>query len=123
MFLRAKIWVSDNLDSRQVVVLSDSTFDVALTINDFCHTNNIRFLSTQSRGVFGNIFVDFGTDFVIYDNNGEAPTSAMISAITQAHRHPRSPLYRAAPLLTPVPKESSHPASDRGGPSRTTPAW
>lgn len=67
----------------QVVVLTDSPFDVALTINDFCHANNIRFLSTQSRGVFGNIFVDFGTNFVIYDSNGETPTSAMVSAITQ----------------------------------------
>lgn len=69
----------------QVVVLTDSTFDVALNINDFCHANNIRFLSTQSRGVFGNIFVDFGSNFVIYDSNGEAPTSAMVSAITQVH--------------------------------------
>ena len=82
-----------------MVVLSDSTFDVALKINDFCHTNNIRFLSTQSRGVFGNIFVDFGTNFVIYDNNGEAPASAMVSAITQADRHLRVPPFRAAPLL------------------------
>jgi ubiquitin-activating enzyme E1 len=74
-----------------VVVLTDSTFDVALKINDFCHANNIRFLSTQSRGVFGNIFVDFGTDFVIYDNNGETPTSAMVSAITQADCHLHAP--------------------------------
>ena len=27
--------------------------------------------------------MDFGTNFVIYDSNGETPTSAMVSAITQ----------------------------------------
>ena len=99
-----------------MVVLTDSTFDVALKINDFCHTNNICFLSTQSRGVFGNIFVDFGTSFVIHDNNGEAPTSAMVSAITQADRLPRGPPRppRTAPLPAP---------SDRREPNRTTPAW
>ena len=80
----------------QVVELSDSTFDVALNINDFCHANNIRFLSTQSRGVFGNIFVDFGSDFVIYDNNGEAPASAMVSAITQVAQHDQAPLKTSA---------------------------
>ena len=66
-----------------MVILTDASFDVALNINNFCHANNICFLSTQSRGVFGNIFVDFGSSFVIFDNNGEAPLSAMVSSITQ----------------------------------------
>jgi ubiquitin-activating enzyme E1 len=89
--------MSYSLYSPQVVVLTDSTFDVALKINDFCHTHNICFLSTQSRGVFGNIFVDFGTSFVIHDNNGEAPASAMVSAITQATSDPLRAPSRAPP--------------------------
>ena len=67
----------------QVVVLTDSTIELALKINDYCHANNVCFLSTQSRGVFGNIFVDFGPKFVIHDTNGENPLSCMISSITQ----------------------------------------
>jgi len=32
---------------------------------------------------FRQIFCDFGKDFVVIDNDGEAPVTCMISAVTQ----------------------------------------
>ena len=54
-----------------------------LQINDICHANGVCFVACQSRGVFGNIFVDFGPSFVVNDTNGEQALSAMISGVTQ----------------------------------------
>ena len=37
----------------------------------------------QIRGVYGNIFVDLGPEFVVSDVNGENPAQAMVSHISQ----------------------------------------
>mmetsp|Transcript_47391 Transcript_47391/g.112774 ORF Transcript_47391/g.112774 Transcript_47391/m.112774 type:complete len:1011 (+) Transcript_47391:93-3125(+) len=67
----------------QVVLMSDETFERALQVDEVCHANGICFVACQSRGVFGNIFVDFGPAFVVNDTNGEQALSAMISGVTQ----------------------------------------
>eukprot|EP00960_Hanusia_phi_P025110 738341-Hanusia_phi.AAC.4 len=72
----------DCLKEFKVVVLSDCSFERALQVNDICHEIGVQFLFAQSKGVFGNVFVDFGKDFTVFDTNGEEPTSAMISAIS-----------------------------------------
>lgn len=67
----------------QVVVCTDMGMDAAMEVNRICHEQGLLFLACQSRGVFGNVFVDFGNDFVITDTDGEPPLSAMLSGITQ----------------------------------------
>jgi ubiquitin-activating enzyme E1 len=37
----------------------------------------------DTRGLYAQIFNDFGEKFVVYDVNGEEPISAMIASITQ----------------------------------------
>ncbi|EGG23006.1 ubiquitin activating enzyme E1 [Cavenderia fasciculata] len=66
-----------------VVVLANQPLTLQTKLNDICHRNNIHFIASESRGVFGSIFTDYGDKFTIVDTNGENPASYMISAVSQ----------------------------------------
>eukprot|EP01133_Synstelium_polycarpum_P018226 gene18226-21804_t len=66
-----------------VVVLADQPLSLQLRINEICRANKIKFIASETHGVFGSIFNDFGEDFNIVDTNGENPASYMISAVSQ----------------------------------------
>jgi ubiquitin-activating enzyme E1 len=67
----------------QVVVLTNSPLAEQLALNMRCRANGIYFIVADTRGLFGQIFCDFGEKFVINDTNGEAVSSNMIAAITK----------------------------------------
>ncbi|KAH3678451.1 hypothetical protein WICMUC_001468 [Wickerhamomyces mucosus] len=69
------------LSKFQVIVATDLSLEEQVKINEFTHSNNIKFIATDSRGLFGNIFVDFGVDFTIIDTNGEEPKTGIVSDI------------------------------------------
>ncbi|XP_013411882.1 ubiquitin-like modifier-activating enzyme 1 [Lingula anatina] len=73
----------DYLKQFQVVVLTNTPLKEQLEIDAFCHKENIRVIVADTRGLFGQIFCDFGEQFVVSDTNGEQPVSNMISAITK----------------------------------------
>jgi len=73
----------DFVSKFQVVVLTTSTTEEQKRIGDFCHQNGIYFIVADTRGVFGQIFCDFGDKFVITDTDGEQPISVMIAAVTK----------------------------------------
>jgi len=73
----------DFLSQFQVVVLTNSGIDEQLRVGDFCHSNGIYFIVADVRGVFGQIFCDFGENFVISDPNGEQPISNMVASVTK----------------------------------------
>ncbi|EAL72486.1 ubiquitin activating enzyme E1 [Dictyostelium discoideum AX4] len=66
-----------------VVVLANQPLALQLKVNEFCHANKIHFISVETRGVFGQLFNDFGEQFTITDTNGENPNAYMISSISQ----------------------------------------
>ncbi|XP_022080221.1 ubiquitin-like modifier-activating enzyme 1 [Acanthaster planci] len=66
-----------------VVVLTNSSLDAQLKIGDFCHSRGIHLIVVDTRGLFGQIFCDFGEDFTVIDTNGEEPLSVMIAAISK----------------------------------------
>eukprot|EP00164_Ancoracysta_twista_P001544 GFYU01002025.1.p1 GENE.GFYU01002025.1~~GFYU01002025.1.p1 ORF type:complete len:1022 (+),score=376.66 GFYU01002025.1:139-3066(+) len=72
----------DVLKAHGVVVMCDGTFDKQVEINNFCHTNGIKFIAVSLRGPYGYCFTDLGENFVVNDTNGEEPLSAMIASIT-----------------------------------------
>jgi ubiquitin-activating enzyme E1 len=49
----------------------------------FSESDNIGLIIADTRGLYAQIFNDFGEKFVVYDVNGEEPISAMIASITQ----------------------------------------
>ena len=55
----------------QVVILTKSTLAEAISIDGFCHKNNISFIRADIKGVFGSIFCDFGEVFEVVDVDGE----------------------------------------------------
>ncbi|XBW35881.1 hypothetical protein QEN19_001455 [Hanseniaspora menglaensis] len=73
----------DSLLNYQVVVLTSDllTLEEKLIINDYCHKNDVCFISTETNGLFANVFVDFGDNFQVIDTNGEELKSGMISDI------------------------------------------
>ena len=66
----------------QVIVLTCSSLDEQLRIGDYAHSNNIKLIVAESRGLFASIFCDFGKNFTVVDVNGEQPLSSMVSSIS-----------------------------------------
>ncbi|KAM4663872.1 ubiquitin-like modifier-activating enzyme 1 isoform 1-T2 [Discoglossus pictus] len=71
------------LSTFQLVILTHSTLEEQLRVDDFCHSHDIKFIVADTRGLFGQLFCDFGEEMVVMDTNGEQPLSAMISMITK----------------------------------------
>ncbi|KAJ9658373.1 E1 ubiquitin-activating protein [Coniosporium apollinis] len=79
---------SDNLTSDlsqlqkyQVVVLTDTPLRDQLTIADYCHENGIYVVITDTFGLFGSIFTDFGPGFTCGDPTGENVLSGIVADI------------------------------------------
>ncbi|KAL8559211.1 E1 ubiquitin-activating protein [Nucella lapillus] len=69
------------LSQFQVVVLTNSSYDEQVCVGEYCHTHNIKFIVAETYGLFGKVFCDFGTNFVICDPDGEQPITCMIADI------------------------------------------
>ncbi|XP_077369679.1 ubiquitin-like modifier-activating enzyme 1 isoform X1 [Festucalex cinctus] len=73
----------DFMTKFQVVVLTSSTLDEQQKLGEFCHSKGIKIIIADTRGLFGQLFCDFGEEMIVHDTNGEQPLSAMISMITK----------------------------------------
>ncbi|RXM96682.1 Ubiquitin-like modifier-activating enzyme 1 [Acipenser ruthenus] len=71
------------LQQFQVVVLTNPSLEEQLKIAEVCHSKGIKLVIADTRGLFGQLFCDFGEEMIVLDPNGEQPLSAMISMITK----------------------------------------
>lgn len=71
----------EQLKKYQVVVLTDTPLKDQLKIAEFCHNNGIFIVITDTYGLFGNIFTDFGKNFTCGDPTGENPLSGIVAGI------------------------------------------
>ncbi|KYQ91301.1 ubiquitin activating enzyme E1 [Tieghemostelium lacteum] len=55
-----------------------------LELNEFCRANGIYFLMTDTTGLFGWVFNDFGDSFKVFDKNGEDCKEVFVSNISQS---------------------------------------
>ncbi|KAL0978741.1 hypothetical protein UPYG_G00174550 [Umbra pygmaea] len=67
----------------QVVVLTDSSLEDQQHFGAFCHSNGIKLIVADTKGLCGQLFCDFGEDFEVLDADGETPISVMIDQITK----------------------------------------
>ncbi|KAM9361812.1 ubiquitin-like modifier-activating enzyme 1 [Symphorus nematophorus] len=67
----------------QVVVLTDSSLDDQRRFGELCHSQGIKFIVADTRGLCGQLFCDFGEEFEVLDRDGEAPESAIITRISK----------------------------------------
>ncbi|XP_064220703.1 ubiquitin-like modifier-activating enzyme 1 [Aotus nancymaae] len=75
--------VEDFLSGFQVVVLTNTPLESQLQVGEFCHSHGIKLVVADTRGLFGQLFCDFGKDMILRDSNGEQPLSAIVSMITK----------------------------------------
>ncbi|KAF9076472.1 ubiquitin activating enzyme [Rhodocollybia butyracea] len=71
----------------QVVVLCNASYAKQLEINDWTHQNGIPFIATETRGLFGSVFNDFGPKFTCVDPTGEQPLTGMVVSVDKAGHH------------------------------------
>ncbi|KAG5356785.1 Ubiquitin-activating enzyme E1 1 [Yarrowia sp. E02] len=81
--LASESLTEEELARFQVVVLTGASLEEQIRVNEITHKHNIGFVSTDTRGLFGNIFVDFGSSFALIDANGEEPHSGIIAGIDE----------------------------------------
>lgn len=82
------IKILDSLDDEQqlhayqVVVATETiSLEDKVKLNNYCREHGIKFISTETRGLFGNVFVDLGKEFTVIDATGEEPKSGIVSDI------------------------------------------
>ena len=76
----------DVLSQFTVVVLTNNNdIDEIIRINNFNRKQSppIKTIVSDTRGLFGSVFVDNGVGFEVFDNNGEEPVTGLISNISQ----------------------------------------
>jgi hypothetical protein len=55
----------------QLIILTDASLDEQLKVNSWTRAHNKKLLIVDCRGLFAQIFNDFGPSFTIDDANGE----------------------------------------------------
>lgn len=65
----------------KAVVLTDTPLKDQLVVADYCHEHGIYLVITDTFGLFGQIFTDFGKNFTCGDPNGEVETHGIIAGI------------------------------------------
>jgi len=71
------------LSGCSVAVFCDCSQKDLIRHNEFCRTKKIGFIATDSFGLAGSVFVDYGDEFTIFDKDGEDSKSAIVAGITQ----------------------------------------
>jgi len=69
------------LTKHSVFVTIGAPISEQLRLNALCRQHGVKFIAASIHGVFGSVFVDLGTQFVINDVNGEQPKEGIISMI------------------------------------------
>lgn len=65
----------------QAVVLTLTPLKEQLAIADFCHKHGIYLTITDTFGLFGYLFNDFGKNFTVGDTTGEDPVEGIVADI------------------------------------------
>ncbi|KAF9387292.1 SPS-sensor component ptr3 [Podila verticillata] len=73
---------TDKLSQFKVVVMTDTSLEKQLKINEYTHANGIHFISAETHGLFASAFNDFGKQFTVVDVTGEEALSGMIAEIS-----------------------------------------
>ncbi|KAJ8676887.1 hypothetical protein QAD02_012674 [Eretmocerus hayati] len=71
------------LERFSVIILTQSTLEEQLRIARFTHEKNIALIVGETRGLFSQVFCDFGDNFSIVDPTGEPPVTAMVASISK----------------------------------------
>lgn len=71
------------ISKHRVVVLTEASDKEQKRISDICREHNVALITADTKGLFGQIFCDFGENFIVYDDDGIAPKTGQIIAISK----------------------------------------
>ena len=69
------------LTQYQAVIYTDSPRFTQLEVATYCRAHKIPFILSQTFGLCGRIFCDFGDEFVVYDTDGERIDDYTVSEV------------------------------------------
>ncbi|CRK91023.1 CLUMA_CG004711, isoform A [Clunio marinus] len=67
----------------QVIVLTESSDKEQKRISDICRSHEIALIIADTKGLFGQVFCDFGENFIVYDDDGLPPKCSQIIGISK----------------------------------------
>ena len=73
--------ITDDTTSNTVLLCIDRPISTAELLNHIARRYRWSFVATETAGVFGKVFCDFGTEFVVEDQDGETPLSTPLDHI------------------------------------------
>lgn len=74
----------ENIISKfRVVVLTETSSREQKRIAEICRQHKVCLIIADTKGLFGQIFCDFGENFIVYDDDGIAPKTGHIIAISK----------------------------------------
>lgn len=65
----------------QVVVICDSTIAEQIACNELFRQYGTKYIFANTLGLFGNVFCDFGDEFIVSDPDGETPVFGILTNI------------------------------------------
>ncbi|XP_045773330.1 ubiquitin-like modifier-activating enzyme 1 [Maniola jurtina] len=68
-----------------VVVLTGASWAEQQRVAAITRANNVALVIADTRGLFSQVFCDFGAEFKVLDVNGENPVSAMVADISHEY--------------------------------------
>jgi len=74
------------IKEHSVVVLTTSSLEEQKRVNAITHQNGIAFIVADVRGLYAQVFNDFGPKFSVVDVNGEPAKSAMVASISKEEK-------------------------------------
>ena len=73
----------DFIKQFRVVVLTASPVSEQIEISRITRKHGVALIIADTRGLFGQVFCDFGNEFTVFDPNGVNPISTMVAGITK----------------------------------------
>jgi len=73
----------DFLKQFRVVVLTNNSLEEQLRVSEVTHANDIALIIADTKGLYAQVFCDFGDNFTVVDTTGENTISAMIANISR----------------------------------------
>lgn len=67
----------------QVIVLTETSDKEQKRVSQICRSNRIALITADTKGLFGQVFCDFGENFIIYDDDGLSPKSSQVISISK----------------------------------------
>lgn len=71
------------ISSFTVIVLTEKIHREQKRISEICHAKGIALIIADTKGLFGQVFCDFGENFIVYDDDGLPPKTSQILTISR----------------------------------------